>query len=88
MWAGQLDDLAPPGSGQAAYCSHQQRAGRERFHVAGRVGQPDKNIPEVIDQGDEGGHDPWPLHIMGHKPAQAPLVLELVEYVLQSARSR
>ena len=67
----------------AADPMQQQGSTRGRLRVPVRDGQPGEQTPPVVDQRHDPGQDLTALVILRREPRPAPLVLQLVEYVLR-----
>src|ERR1700735_929396 len=60
----------------------QQRSAGDGFSVPIRLGQTNEDVPPIIKQRDQTRRQTTSRQIMGDEAAPAPLVLQLVKYVL------
>jgi hypothetical protein len=59
----------------------QQGPGSDRFHVLIRACQSCKDVPPVVNQGDQSGDDATAFDILSHVAAPAPLILDFIKDV-------
>lgn len=74
--------------GEARRGMEQERTAGNGFGRLAGVGQAHEQAPPVIGQRREAGHEAAAFHVLGGETAPAPVVLELVERISASARSR
>src|SRR5215813_109652 len=60
----------------------EQRPAGDRLEMPSGLGEPHKEIPPIVDQGDETGRKPATGQIVRREPAPAPLVLQFIEGIL------
>jgi hypothetical protein len=60
----------------------EQRPAGDRLKMPSGLGEPDEQVPPVVDKGDETGRKPAPGEIMRREPAPPPVVLQFIEGIL------
>src|SRR5215510_12796343 len=60
----------------------EQRPAGDRLEMPSGLGEPHKEIPPIVDQGDETGRQPATGQILRREPAPPPLVLQFIEGIL------